>query len=397
MGKLRIGIAGCGHRGYECFAQSLSSPRLSDRATVAALFDHAPTRLTYARDHLGAAPATFTDYAAFLDAEMDLVIVATPDSLHREFTVAALAAGHDVLVEKPLATTVADCDAILAAARQHGRRCLVFHNMRFGPTARKIKALIDAGAVGRPAVIVFDDFLDIAHGSDYFRRWHSRHALSGGLITHKGCHALDLLNALIGAKPKRVFATGGRAFYVPRQKRGQRCLTCRYTDQCPCYFDIRHAQGGFFDDFYRAAEPECGYVRDRCVFSDEVDIHDHVALAIEWEDGVRCTYSEVAFGPYKDRHIRIAGTDGRIEADLGRRRVLHWDLLGAVAARYDLAAGAGGHGGSDVTLITAVLDHFQRGAPAPVPVEEAREAIAIASAANRSIATGQPVACADAP
>ena len=133
------------------------------------------------------------------------------------------------------------------------------------------------------------------------------------------------------------------------------------------------------------------------VFGDEVDIHDHISVTIEWENGVRATYSEVAFGPYENRYFHMAGTAGRIEASLGERRFKQWDLLGNVATQVECKAGAGGHGGSDPALLAAMVEHFGNGGPAPVPVEEAREAVAIAAAANKSIETGLPVNCNDAP
>ena len=313
MKKIRVGIAGCGHRGFACFARGLQQPNLRSRADVAALFDHAPTRLKYASEHLDGEQAIFTDYDKFLAADLDLVIVTVPDALHREFTIPALAAGHNCLVEKPLATTVADCDAIIAAAAEYGRSCQVFHNMRYGGTARQIKQIIDAGEIGELANIVFDDFLDIPHGGDYFRRWHSQHAISGGLVTHKGCHALDLLNWYVGAKPKTVFAVGGRKFYVSREKRGDRCLTCDYTGECPCFFDITTAQDGFYNEFYRAAEAECGYIRDRCVFGAEIDIWDTMSISVRYRKGTVLNYLLHAYSPYEGYRIAFNGTKGRLE------------------------------------------------------------------------------------
>jgi len=87
-----------------------------------------------------------TDYREILaNPEVDAVFVCTPDHLHAEHAVAALNAGKHVFLEKPMATTIADCDAIIEAAARTGAKLYVGHNMRFFPVVRKMRELIEAG------------------------------------------------------------------------------------------------------------------------------------------------------------------------------------------------------------------------------------------------------------
>ena len=90
--------------------------------------------------------------------EIDAVAIVVPNHLHAEIGVAALAAGKDVLLEKPMATTIEDCDRLLDTARSHGRLLTIGHELRLSAQYGKIKALIDAGEIGTPAYAAFSLF-----------------------------------------------------------------------------------------------------------------------------------------------------------------------------------------------------------------------------------------------
>ncbi len=142
---LRVGIAGLGrifdlHRvGYEGSAA----------AEVVALCDSREERL---RERQAVFPnaAGFRDYETFLQQDLDLVEVLTPHPAHHDMVVAALRAGAHVSVQKPMAMTVEEADRMIAAARAAGRHLRVFENFAFYPPLVKAKALLDAGAIGRP-------------------------------------------------------------------------------------------------------------------------------------------------------------------------------------------------------------------------------------------------------
>jgi myo-inositol 2-dehydrogenase/D-chiro-inositol 1-dehydrogenase len=88
--------------------------------------------------------------AALADPAIEAVAVATPNHLHAEIAVAALEAGKHVLLEKPMATSLADCDRLVAAARRSGKVLTVGHELRLSPQWGRIRSLIDEGAIGRP-------------------------------------------------------------------------------------------------------------------------------------------------------------------------------------------------------------------------------------------------------
>lgn len=132
-------------------------------------------------------------------AGVDAAIVSSPHPLHREQTVAALEAGMHVLVEKPMALTTADCDAMIAAAKKAGRRLGVISQRRWFPAVRRVREAIDAGKIGEPVladVVMFGWRDEAYYKSDPWRgSWKGE---GGGVLVNQAPHQLDLLLWLMG-------------------------------------------------------------------------------------------------------------------------------------------------------------------------------------------------------
>ena len=148
-GDLRVGVVGCGARGG--LARLAHAPGRGSR--VVGVCEPVPRRQDAAREALDTdgSLAVVPDLDALLGLGLDSVMVLTPDDLHAPVALATLAAGVPTFCEKPLATTTADCDAVLRAAREHRTRLYVGHNMRHMPVVRQMKALVDGGAIGTVA------------------------------------------------------------------------------------------------------------------------------------------------------------------------------------------------------------------------------------------------------
>ncbi|MBN2312109.1 MAG: Gfo/Idh/MocA family oxidoreductase [Candidatus Hydrogenedentes bacterium] len=136
-----------------------------------------------------------TDYRALIEADVDIVSVASPDRLHPEHCIAALHAGKHVLCEKPLALTMDECRAIIAAADASGAVFMVGQVCRFAPGFVLAKSLIDDGLIGN----LFLAESEYAHNYTHARGvgdWRVdplRHPFVGG-----GCHAVDLVRWIAG-------------------------------------------------------------------------------------------------------------------------------------------------------------------------------------------------------
>lgn len=123
--------------------------------------------------------------------EIDAVAVVVPNHLHAEVGVAALEAGKDVLLEKPMATTLEDCDRLLTAARTSGRVLTVGHELRLSAQYGRVKALIDAGEIGTPAYAAFSLFrFPFRPGS---AGWRYDPARVGSWILEEPVHFFDFM------------------------------------------------------------------------------------------------------------------------------------------------------------------------------------------------------------
>lgn len=196
-GELRVVVVGCGALTELFYAPALTCLRASHALTVTALIDPDPARVAA----IGKGFPQARRGAGLEDiAEADLAIVASPAAFHAGQTVALLERGFHVLCEKPMARSLAECDAMIAAARQAGRLLAVGHFKRFFPAVRQIKDLIDTGAFGRPLSFDFAEggkFGWPARSRSFFER------RSGGVLADIGVHALDLALFWYG-QPERL-------------------------------------------------------------------------------------------------------------------------------------------------------------------------------------------------
>jgi predicted dehydrogenase len=133
------------------------------------------------------------------EARPDAVIIGTPHPLHAQPTIRAAEAGIHVLVEKPMAASLADCDAMLDAARKHRIKLGVISQRRFYEPVQRMKAAIDAGKIGQPmlGMFVMYSWRDPAYYlSDPWRgKWASE---GGGVLVNQSPHMLDLLQWIMG-------------------------------------------------------------------------------------------------------------------------------------------------------------------------------------------------------
>src|SRR3954451_23928766 len=151
--------------------------------------------------------------ALLAEQRPDVVIVTSPDATHHEYVTASLRAGRDVVVEKPLTTTLEGARAIAQRAASSDAHVIVTFNYRYSPRNSTLRRLIDSGAIGTVTSVHFEWVLDTVHGADYFRRWHRDKSVSGGLLVHKSPHHFDLVNWWLADVPDTVVAAGALRFY----------------------------------------------------------------------------------------------------------------------------------------------------------------------------------------
>ena len=379
--KKRYAQVGMGGRS-RMFAQAVTE-KYSDRCEMIGLCDTNPGRLEYARSRMPEAYAALPLYAAddfdrmIAEQKPDCVIVTTPDCFHDVYIVRAMELGCDAITEKPMTIDAPRCRRIVETVRRTGRDVRVTFNYRYAPPRMQVKELLMQDVIGRVLSVELQWLLDTRHGADYYRRWHRRKENSGGLMVHKATHHFDLVNWCIGSAPQEVFAMGKRDFYRPETAeryglhgRAGRCHDCPVSDKCRFFLDLEGKEP--LRKLYLDHESHDGYYRDRCVFSDEIDIEDTMNLTVRYRSGATMSYALNAFMPWEGYIVAFNGTKGRLEHRTQERVYISGDGStpgetdrGATSIRvfphfrkpYDVEVNAvkGGHGGGDARLMEDVF------------------------------------------
>ncbi|MER9182829.1 Gfo/Idh/MocA family oxidoreductase [Mesorhizobium sp. M0408] len=134
----------------------------------------------------------YTDWRKLLDdKEVDAVLIASPHHLHAEMAIGAAKAGKHILLEKPMAPTVAACDAINAAVADSGVKLMVAHLMHFALPCMAARQILEEGALGRP--LAGSSWIIKLWMEHNRRDWHLRKATGGGMLLTAGIHAVDRL------------------------------------------------------------------------------------------------------------------------------------------------------------------------------------------------------------
>ncbi len=199
---VRLGLIGAGKaaRLHATAATSL------DEARVVAVADLDSAR--GASLALDLAARYVRDAIDLLAMDLDAVVIALPHASLAPTARLALAAGKHVLVEKPMAVTLAEADDLVAAAREAGLVLQVGYVHRYRPEAQTASQLITAGAIGRPALVVEDHSLS---GDETVGPWvWDVEQAGGGALIYSGIHGIDRIRWLTGQQVQLAFAQTGR-------------------------------------------------------------------------------------------------------------------------------------------------------------------------------------------
>ena len=434
----RYGVVGTGARA-QMFITALAGD-FTDVAELVAWCEPNPARMDHADRVVaargpGPAPARYApDDLERMVAEqrLDTVVVTSPDWTHAEMASRALRAGADVVLVKPLTTSLEGCRAIVSAVEETGRSLVLTFNYRYSPRNAALKEVLAGGEIGEVTSVHFEWVLDTMHGADYFRRWHRDKRHSAGLAVHKASHHFDLMNWWLSDVPDWVFASGGLRFYGDENARarglGDRPPrgTVDPPSSDPFALDLR--EDPVLRALYWDAERHDGYLRDRDVFAPGVTIEDNLSVMVGYARGAVLTYSLNAHSPWEGYRVTVNGTGGRAELEVVERSAVlpgpdgrivldassvadphgngagrragavltvqrHWETARAVPIAE---ADGGGHGGGDALLLADVF----RGAGADelgrqAGYRDGLASVAVGLAVNTSMTTGQPVRIAE--
>ena len=388
---ITVAVLGAGNRGNVYARYSKSFP---NAMKIVAVADINPERLKNFGDAYGIpAEARFKSADEFLAQPKmcDAVIVSTPDNVHYVPTMKALAAGYDVLLEKPMCQTEKECRDILAMSHKTGGIVAVCHVLRYAPYFLAMKAAIKAGMVGDVVSVQHLEPIQYAHMAHSYVRGNWRNSdETTPIILAKSCHDLDILRFLIDQPCRTIVADGSLYFFKPEhapEGAPARCTdNCPHEKDCPysaidIYYKKRHHIRALSNDYTRAVTPEEIMTAlktgpyGRCVFRCDNNQPDHYVANMVFGDGITASFSMEAFAPHGGRRTRIMGTHGFIDGDghqftvteFGTMKKRVWNKKVSEIAEYkDSGHGGGDHGvlrdfleavcWNDVSRLTSAVD-----------------------------------------
>jgi len=382
MERIGIGVVGLGGRGVY-LAGALDADR---RARVVALCDRDPVRLDQARQALGAEGracyASLTEMLA--DPDVQAVVVATHDAAHGANGLEVLRARKHLFLEKPMAQSIAECDAMIEAWRAAGVVFMVGLELRYCSLCEAMRAILDAGTIGEIRLAYAVDNVSVG-GNYYYHGAKRRQDFVKSLVLEKGTHTLDLMNWFIGSHPRRVYAEGALDVFGGNAPNDKRCRDCEEASTCPYY-----VASEFTMDYGQVLRDK----EDLCVYAQECDTHDNSVVTVWYDSGAKMCYLECHFTPDYSREFTLIGTKGRMYGFYNNEQDFRIELTYRHSTRHDVIypeKRRGGHGGGDPRIQDEFLRLVQAGAPACPGVLGARNSAAIAIASHDAIQSGAPV------
>jgi len=330
---IRVGLLAYGAIGDQHNSAVSATPGL----TLTAVADTNPDRLAAAKE-LAPAITTFADSTAMLDSGLiDLVVISTPPNSHYSWAKESLSRGLHVILEKPMALTVQQCDELIELAASKNLLLVVYQNRRYDADFITMKKLIDDGAIGE--VFSYESF--VGGYSKPCSYWHSDVEVSGGAIFDWGSHFIDQILAII---PDEVDSVSG-------------------INQKRVWNHITNA--------------------------------DHADVSITFSNGTRATFTNSDLAAARKPKFYVLGTTGAIvgnwdpaagdaPADLPAILTLHRaDGTSEKISNLELMP---------FSFHQSVVDYLNNGTPMSVTTNQSRDVVAIMQAAEESaLANGKSI------
>jgi len=344
---IRYGIVGTGMMGVE----HIRNISILPGAEIVAIADPTATSLDWARAALGQRAADVAAYdsveAFAAQADVDAIVVASPNYTHRAVLEPLFGTGAAILCEKPLATTVADARWVAERAAAHGAPFWTGMEYRFMPPAAAFIDQVHGGRIGRLQMLSIREhrFPFLVKVGD----WNRFSANTGGTMVEKCCHFFDLMRLIVGAEAVRVYCSGA--------------------------MDVNH-----LDERYDGRTP---------------DIIDNSFTVVDFDNGVRAMLDLCMFadGVEQQEEMSATGDKARLDVlippgDLVYSPRVDWRGPKAVERTHvaveEHALSAGSHHGATYYQHAAFLKAVRGEGPVLVTAEDGLKAVMIGAAAEIS-------------
>ncbi|MEO5683625.1 MAG: Gfo/Idh/MocA family oxidoreductase [Chitinophagaceae bacterium] len=325
-------LIGAGHRGTIYADYAIKKP--GDLKIVAVAEPDMQRRNRMKERHRIADEYCFSNWSAIFDRPKmaDAIIIATPDNVHIKPCLAALDAGYDVLLEKPIAGTEEECRQVLQKAIATNRIVGVCHVLRYSSHFRELKEIIDAGLIGNIISVQHLEPIEQIHMShSYVRGKWKNSKTATPIVLAKSSHDTDIIRWLVNSPAHDVHCFGNLSWFTTRnapEGSTERCTDgCLVEHECPYsamqiylrdkkrlyVFDLPDNKSNW-DELILQKLKTTDY--GRCVYKMDNDQPDHLTVNILFENGVTAAFSMEAHVSYEGRRTRIMGSKGDIVGDM---------------------------------------------------------------------------------
>ena len=405
----KVAIIGAGIRGANVYGEIIKGlPKMFRITTVC---DKDPKRLEkVGRKFSIEEKFLYNDEKRFFEERRaDVLIIATQDAEHFRQCKKAFELGYDVLLEKPISDKKSECEKLLQIQKEYGNKVLVCHVLRYSAGYQKAFELISKGKIGRLVAIDWIEYVGYLRQAHSYVRGNWRNSESSApMILAKSCHDLDLIQHFAGSRCSTVSSVGDLSFFKPEcapEETAKRCTECKYIDKCPysakrIYID-RWYEAGCPDDIvpYNVIAPAPATedklkaaIKDgpygRCVFCCDNNVVDHQMVQMTFENGVKASFTMMAFSSDDGRKASFFGTLGEIKLDEKNLILRRFGEKEEKIPLSSMVSQCCSHGGGDVLMMKALYDLLEGKKCENTSLEESMESHFIGIAAEKSRLSG---------
>ncbi|MBS1701061.1 MAG: Gfo/Idh/MocA family oxidoreductase [Armatimonadetes bacterium] len=404
---MKFAILGAGGRG-QMFSEWLANE--CGPGSVVAVAEPDPVRRALVSDAHGIPASHCYETWEELLAQpklADIVINTTQDHAHIRSAVKAMEVGYHMLLEKPMAVSLADCETINDVRKRTGRIVSVCHSLRYHSAFTEVRNIIQSGVLGE--VVSYDQLEAVEHihmSHSFVRGNWGNEGASTFMLLAKSCHDIDILMDMVGSEVTSVSSYGKLSFF--RKENAPEGAPKFCVEGCPasetCPYDatkIYLSDSGWarYVGFHRLARQQAidalrvsSY--GKCVFQSDNDVVDHQVVALNFESGATATFTMTAFTPTGGRFIRVHGTKGYLEAKIDERKLTYWEFWRSnKKTEIDLPNSKGAHGGADAEVMKILIRAVEQNDPSLVrtDTETSLRTHTVVFRAEESRRTGQTV------
>jgi predicted dehydrogenase len=309
-------------------------------------------------------------------ATKNVIINCTMDRLHMESTLAALEAGYDVLLEKPMSPVLHENIRLVQVAEEKGRLLQICHVLRYSPFWQTLREIVQSGRLGRIISVEHRENLVFWHMSHSFVRGNWRNeATAGPMILAKCCHDFDILYWILRQPVVWLNSFGSLTHFRPENAPPGAPPRC--TDGCPaaesCKYYAPRLYAKDIDGWpwnaltlTQSVEARMEALRTgwygRCVYHCDNDVVDHQTVNMELADGTTVTLTMNGQGDEECRTMRWDGTRATLYGKFlaGNYQIsIHDHLTGEIERVPIIERDNSGHGGGDFGIVRSFLNAVQ--------------------------------------